>query len=125
MDSFKRVAILLLTGLTMLVLLLGYRIVSDKAVIDSWIHPPRILSISNPCYLVQVRSDSFLISIDFPPPNYINKPVESKVHHSMASYFTTEKPDQTELRDLCTSLQMRILDVDSKQWLQQYNKPKQ
>lgn len=121
-DSFKKIAILLLTGLTMLVLFLGYRLVSSQSVIEAWTYPPKILAISNPCYLVQVRSNIYLVGIDFSSPDYIKDPIEDSVKSSLAAYVTHQKPDQKGLQNLCKSLQLRILDMDSKNWLKFYNK---
>lgn len=69
MDSFKRVALLFLTGLTALSIWLGYKVVEHLDVYYQWISVPRILKTELPCNLVQIRSDVFLVSIRFPNPN--------------------------------------------------------
>lgn len=114
MDSFKKVALFALTGLTCLSLWLGYRLIQSDAIYDLWKNDPQIIEVRYPCYTQQIRDDLFIIAIDFPIPYG----VQTDVLKNTTAYRLKSNPDITQFYKLCRSLQDMILDPEAERWLE-------
>lgn len=100
MDSFKKVALFLLTGLTALLIWLGYNSVQNYSLYSSWDSTPHVLKNTFPCNLIQLRKDYYLVSISFPLPNN----VPDRVIQFTSSFWVNTIPSNDEFKSLCTGL---------------------
>lgn len=112
-NTFKKVALFLLTGLTCLCLLFGYRLIQNDSIYDLWKQDPKIIKVSYPCYTQQLRDDLFIIAIDFPVPDDVSEVVSQNT----TAYRLRSNPDMKSFYKLCRSLQDTILDEEAEQWL--------
>lgn len=113
MDSFKRIALFSLTGLTCLCLLLGYRLIQSDLIFTVWENEPAILDVRYPCYTQQIRDDLYILAIDFPVPD----DVIDLVQKNTTAYRLPKNPDVKTFYKLCRSLQDMILDPEAEEWL--------
>lgn len=102
MDSFKRVALLLLTGLSCLCLYFGYLAVQNLTAYQSWKAVPHVVYSELPCNLVQIREDYYLISISFPTEAV---PIDDQdLAAFTSSLWVRQKPKISEFKTYCRGL---------------------
>lgn len=102
LDSFKRVALLLLSGMTGLCLYFGYLAIQNVTAYQSWKAVPHVVYSELPCNLVQIREDYFLISISLPTEAIPIKDQELTAFTS--SLWVRQKPTVPEFRRFCRGL---------------------
>lgn len=116
MDSFKKVALMLLTGLTALVIFLGYKFVDNFGVYQSWSSVPHVIKTELPCNLVQIRADHYLVSISFPRPKIFTQ----RITTFTSSFWVQNKPQDDDFKDLCNGLVDAIYSNQAEKILEPY-----
>lgn len=112
-DTFREILLLGLTGATCLSLYLGYRVIQSDEIIDNFVANPTIIEYNHPCYLRFVRKDFYSVGIDFSVP----KELQASVRRHSQAFVLDHKPDGEEFEQLCTALQVSILDQTIESWL--------
>jgi hypothetical protein len=99
-DSYKKVVLLLLTGIASLAIYVSYR-VSEIAIIRFKNNSiPVIYDSHSACSVIEVRPDVFIITFAFPVPAKLNE----VVFRYSVGFWVKERPSTTEVRDLCDNL---------------------
>lgn len=101
MDSFKRVALLFLTGLTCLTIWLGYKVIEHLDVYYQWASVPRIIKSELPCNLVQIRDKVYLVSIRFPNPR---REITQITAFTSSLWVSADDSEQVPFSDYCREL---------------------
>lgn len=113
MDSFKKVALFLLTGMSALLIYFGYRSIETYDVWVQWNSVPKILYTELPCSLVQIRSDVYLVSIPFPRP-------VSTIDHFTSSFWVPKSLSPDDFTGMCKSLIKAINSNEAEKVLAPY-----
>lgn len=100
MDSFKKISLFLLTGLTALLIWFGYNFIQNYTLYTSWDSTPHVVKNTFPCNLVQIRKDYYLVSISFPLPDDL----PDRVIQFTSSFWVNSVPSNADFKGLCQGL---------------------
>lgn len=101
MDSFKKVAILFLTGIACVFIYFSFRYSEAMVIRSNWESIPHVIASSQPCNLVQLREKIYLVSIALPKPKNV-----SGVSSFTSSFWITSQPE--DLQGMCDQLVLSI-----------------
>lgn len=115
-NTYKKVVLLLLTGIAVLIIYIGFK-AGDIAILRyKWEAQPIILNSYTKCSVIQVKEEAFILTLPFPVPD----DVSDQVFRYSISYWTKQKPTDKEVTQLCNSLMLEVMSDSNEKLIKPY-----